>query len=182
MLDQKKLEQQKRFHDRQKQSAKRYKDKQKNQSSLPSKVATQKKKSKKIKLPSRSKLVRKLDSVFSQYIRLANVDDNGNCVCVTCWQSGHYKTMQNWHFISRWNYKYRRDESNCHVQCYVCNILKKWNYMFYTRFMQRRLWEIRVDEMMADKELIKIWTPRLVELIEQYSNMVQAFKIKKGIE
>lgn len=134
---------------------------------------------KKIKKPSRSKLVHKLDSIFSQYVRLLNITSDWKCVCVTCGAIDHRKNMQNWHFISRWNYKYRWDEKNCHVQCYVCNILKKWNYMFYTRFMQKRIGEIQVDKMMEDKELIKIPTPILQEMIDKYSAIVEKLKEKE---
>lgn len=134
---------------------------------------------KKAKKPSRSKLVRKLDSVFSQYVRLLNITPDWKSTCVTCGAIDHRKNMQNGHFISRGNYKYRWDEKNCHTQCYVCNILKKWNYMFYTRFMQRKLWELLVDQMMADKELIKIPTPVLQEMIDKYTEIVEKLKEKE---
>ncbi len=34
--------------------------------------------------PSRSKIVKKLDAIFSQYIRLKDADHNGDVSCFTC--------------------------------------------------------------------------------------------------
>ena len=43
------------------------------------------------KKPTRSKLVKKLDVIFSQYIRLSNSNSRGYCKCVTCGKEGHWK-------------------------------------------------------------------------------------------
>ena len=51
----------------------------------------------KIKKPTRSKLVKKLDTVFSQYIRLKDSKD-GIGTCVTCGKQDHWKNLQAGHF------------------------------------------------------------------------------------
>ena len=49
--------------------------------------------------PSRSKIVKKLDAIFSQYIRLKDADHNGDVTCFTCGKVSHYKKgMQCGHF------------------------------------------------------------------------------------
>ena len=71
------------------------------------------------KKPTRSKLIKKLDTVFSQYVRLSNADDRGYCTCVTCGKKGQMEDRRNnqaGHFISRANYSTRWDERNVKPQ------------------------------------------------------------------
>lgn len=90
------------------------------------------------------------DRVFSEYIRLKESKD-GICKCVTCWAEMPYTEIQNWHFISRGNMKYRFSEENCHPQCYKCNCILSGNYQRYTMYMIDKYWMDKVQEMMDDK-------------------------------
>ena len=64
--------------------------------------------------PSRSKIVKKLDAIFSQYIRLKDADHKGDVTCFTCGKVSHYKKgIQNGHFQSRRFMSTRYDEKNC---------------------------------------------------------------------
>lgn len=101
----------------------------------------------KTKKKTRGQLVKVLDSRFSKYIRLLYSDKKWLCKCVTCWTVDHFKKMQNWHFITRANHKYRRDEKNCHVQCMRCNIYLSGNYKSYTLYMINRYWFEWVTEI-----------------------------------
>jgi len=62
---------------------------------MPSKTIPKSKKK-----PSRGKLVKKLDAVFSQYIRLKD-SVGGYATCFTCGKKDHWKKLQNGHFQSR---------------------------------------------------------------------------------
>lgn len=130
-------------------------------------------KTKKKKKPSRSKLVHKLDSIFSQYIRIYNSDLKWMVQCYTCGDVKHYKEMQNWHFVSRGHYKYRWDENNCKPQCYKCNCILWWNYKTYTSRMIDEQWKGRIDMMIKDQQIVKISTPRIVEQIDFYTEIVE---------
>lgn len=90
------------------------------------------------------------DRVFSEYIRLKESKD-GICKCVTCWAEMPYTEIQNGHFISRGNMKYRFSEENCHPQCYKCNCILSGNYQRYTMYMIDKYWMDKVQEMMDDK-------------------------------
>lgn len=166
---------------KEKKKAERIENKKKSQLSLKPKVKSKPKKvrlakttkPKKKKKPTRWKLVKKLDSIFSQYIRLVSADKNGICTCITCGERMHRKNIQNWHYLTRWNYKYRRSEENCYSQCYVCNVLKNWNYKEYTLAMIRKHWQLKVEQMINDKELVKVSTPRIEEQIEHYTKIVK---------
>jgi len=144
----------------------------------PKKVVTIKKR--KIKTKSRSQLVKELDAIFSRYIRLRDANDNWICTCITCWDRKPRKEMHNTHFISRSNYKYRRSVVNCWAGCYKCNVILHWNYISYTLVMVKKYGEGIVREMQEDKELIKISTPEIREMIEKYKYEVELLmKVKK---
>ena len=130
-----------------------------------------KKLKKKTKLISRGKLIKLLDSIFSRYVRLLK-STKGHCICKTCNSTVDWKNIQNWHFVSRKNYKYRWDINNCFPQCYVCNVLKHWNYQIYTLKMIEMYGKEKVEEILNDKELVKISTPEIKEKIEYYTKEV----------
>lgn len=117
---------------------------------------------------SRSKLIKKLDTIFSIYIRLRDCDKKWVVICPLCWARIPWKKSQNMHFISRWVLKYRYDENNCHAGCYRCNVILNWNYIKYTRWMQNKFWVKEVDKMINDKQIFKIRTPEVEEMIEEY--------------
>lgn len=129
-------------------------------------------KPKKVKKKTRWQLIKELDTLFSRYIRQKN-SINWMCKCITCWKLYQIKEIQNWHFITRWNYKYRRDEINCHPQCVVCNIFLRWNYIAYTLRMINKYWKEKVEEMQNDKELVKISTSRIYEMIDFYKSKLK---------
>lgn len=134
------------------------------------------------KKPTRWKLVKKLDSVFSQYIRLKYSNPKWFVVCYTCWDIHHWKEIQNWHFLSRANYKYRRDEENCRPQCVKCNIFHSWNYKEYTLKMIDNLGREKVDEMLSDKKLVKITTAEIQDKITFYGIAVEEQLLRLGIK
>lgn len=139
---------------------------------IPKKQQGEKVPKEKKKKPSRWKLVKKLDAIFSRYIRL-RYTAKWLCMCVTCKESKRPEEMQNWHYITRGNYKYRRHEANCHPQCYKCNCILNWNYKQYTLYMIDRYGRVGVQSMIEDKELIKIKTYEIEEMIQKYTQLVK---------
>lgn len=69
----------------------------------------------------RQKLIKKIDRIFSEYIRLKHADHSGNCKCITCGKTFHYKNIDAGHFVSRRFLIVRFDELNVHPQCKYCN-------------------------------------------------------------
>ena len=47
--------------------------------------------------------------------------------------------------------------------------------------MQRKYWEILIDEMINDKQIIKIATSSLQEMIEKYQVLVDELRVEKGL-
>lgn len=108
------------------------------------------------------------DKVFSQYIRLKGANRSGVCVCITCWKRFFWKKIQNGHYRSRWDNKYRFDETNCHPQCERCNIHLSWNYRNYHKYMVDRYWEEVEEKIRNDKESVKYKQQRYEEHILEW--------------
>ena len=133
-------------------------------------------KTKKQKTISRWKLVKQADSVFSTYIRLRDSDKKGMVTCPLCWAKLPWKKSQNMHFIGRACRYYRYDEINCHAWCMRCNVMLNWNYIEYTRYMQKTYWIEYVDNMIAEsKKIHKFWKPELLQVIDTYSEKIIKF-------
>lgn len=62
-----------------------------------------------------------------------------------------------------------------------CNVILHGNYIVYTRRMQRKYGEILVDEMINDKQIMKISTSSLQEMIAHYQSMVDELRAEKGL-
>ena len=122
------------------------------------------------KKPTRSKLVKKLDVVFSQYIRLSNADKNGYCTCVTCSKKFHWKEIQAGHFMSRKHYSIRWDERNVKPQCVACNVYRAGEQYKYSLYLGNKLSQKLLDE---SRELRKFTNIELEEMITDYSERVK---------
>ena len=125
------------------------------------------------KKPTRSKLVKKLDVVFSQYIRLSSADSRGMCTCVTCGRQYHWKNIQAGHFMSRKHYSTRWDENNVFAQCCSCNMFKQGEQYKYSLFLGS---ELANDLYLKSKELKKFSTTDLERMIDKYTTKLKTFQ------
>jgi hypothetical protein len=113
-------------------------------------------------------LKKKLDKVFSEYIRRSN-SNFGLAMCVTCGVEKPWKELQNGHYISRGNSVLRYDERNCHVQCAGCNVFKNGNYPKYALFMIDRYGVGILKQLETEAKEIKRWkVPELEAMIADY--------------
>ncbi len=124
------------------------------------------------KKPTRSKVVKKLDVVFSQYIRLSNADKNGICTCVTCGKKYHWKQIQAGHFMSRKHYSTRWVEDNVKPQCYGCNVMQQGQQYRFSKYLGNNLSEELYNK---SKEVVKFTTDELQDKITYYSERVKKF-------
>lgn len=81
-------------------------------------------KTKKPKKSDRQRLINKLDTIFSEYVRLRDSDQNGICKCITCGEFKHWREMDAGHFVTRENMGTRWEEENVNAQCQQCNRFK----------------------------------------------------------
>lgn len=121
---------------------------------------------------SRSKLVKKLDTVFSKYIRISSADKNGYCTCVTCGVVKHWKEIQAGHFMSRKHYSTRWDEDNVKIQCVSCNVFRYGEQFLFSKYLGNKLSE---DLLAKSRNIIKFTNVELEEMISQYSNKLKVY-------
>lgn len=125
------------------------------------------------KKPTRTKLVRKLDMVFSRYIRLRATDHKGYCECVTCGKKDHWKQMQAGHFMSRKHYSTRWDEDNVAVQCVACNVYRAGEQYKYSLYLGSEKAEMLHQK---SKEIQKFSSVELEEMINKYQELVKVLE------
>lgn len=128
---------------------------------------------KKRKRPTVSKLKKKLDKIFSIYIRKR---DKG--ICFTCFKADDWKYMQAGHYISRNHNSLRYDERNVHCQCRGCNIFKHGNMDVYALRLQQEYGNNIFIEFNQRKNFLKSFTcDDLESLIKYYIKKIK----KEGI-
>jgi hypothetical protein len=120
------------------------------------------------KKPTRSKLVKKLDILFSQFVRVSNTDKNGYCICVTCGKKGHWKdgSIQAGHFMSRKHYSTRWDIRNVKPQCVGCNMFKSGEQYKYSIYLGS---ELANELYLQSNKIVKFSNDDLQEMIDRYS-------------
>mgnify|MGYP002638050168 CR=1 FL=1 len=124
------------------------------------------------KKPTRSKLVKKLDTVFSLWVRQSNADKNNMCTCVTCQKQFHWKEIQAGHFMSRKHYSIRWDERNVKPQCVACNVYRAGEQYIYSLYLGNNLSEQLLKE---SRELRKFTNNELEEMISDYSEKLKKY-------
>lgn len=126
------------------------------------------------KKPTKSKLVKKLDVVFSQWVRMSNADHKGFCKCVTCGRSYHWKQIQAGHFMSRKHYSTRWDEDNVKPQCKACNVFNQGEQYKYSIHLGQELSESLLSK---SRQIQKFTTADIEYLIELYSDRLKKISI-----
>lgn len=120
---------------------------------------------------SRSKIVKKLDSIFSKYIRQRNAI-NGVAECFTCGKKDDWKKLQCGHFQSRRFYATRWDETNCQVQCAGCNVFRYGEQFKFSVNLDNRFGNGTSARLETKaKEILKISTPELEDMIKKYQEL-----------
>ena len=124
------------------------------------------------KKPSRSKVIKQLDAVFSQYIRQRDAV-NEIATCFTCGKRDHWKRLQNGHFQSRKHYSTRWDETNCQVQCAGCNVFKYGEQFIFGQNLDIKYGLGTSNDLyIKAKKTVKISTVELQEMIKDYKSFV----------
>jgi hypothetical protein len=125
-----------------------------------------------MKKPSRKNIIKRLDSVFSQYIRLRYAE-NEIAECYTCRKKDHYKKLQCGHFMSRKHYATRWDEDNCEVQCYSCNVMRYGEqYKFGLRLAKEKGVDLPEQLLKKTRETVKFTDIDLLEKIEYFKDKI----------
>ncbi len=122
--------------------------------------------------PKRKNLIKKLDAVFSKYIRLRDADQEGYCRCATCGEKHHWTKIQAGHFISRKHYATRWDERNVHAQCVACNVFRYGEQYKYSLYLGDNLSKELYDKSLGVAKFTDI---EIIEMIEEYNEKSKDF-------
>jgi hypothetical protein len=128
-------------------------------------------------------LVKKLDKVFSLFVRLIHADKDGMVTCYTSGKRLHFKEAHAGHFLSRKFYVTRWDEKNVKVQSYAENIHSKGNPIEFQRRLENEFGR-EVIAKLIDKKYspYKLQRIELQMMIEDYTVKVNELKTKLRIE
>ena len=128
---------------------------------------------KKSKTNYRSFYVKKLDAIFSKYIR-RRFAENDISECYTCGKTDHWKNLQCGHFMSRRFYSTRWDDKNCQVQCKGCNVFRYGEQFKFSVHLNKEYGEGTAEMLEYNsKQLLKISMPQLKLLILKYEELVK---------
>ena len=121
-----------------------------------------------------SKLKKKLDTLFSQYIRQRNADHLGRVKCFTCGVKKHWKEQQAGHFQSRSHHSTRWDEVNVQVQCVKCNMFRQGEQYKFGLYLDQRFGEGTAEELeIRSKTIVKLNRVDYEEAIERYKQKIR---------
>jgi hypothetical protein len=129
-----------------------------------------------------AKTKQKLDSIFSQYIRLRGCNEEGWGECYTCGRLRHYKEVDCGHFITRAKLNTRWMEENCQFQCKQCNMNGGQQYVFGKK-LDEQYGEGTAERILQLSNKTKKWSvPELEEMCRHYRKRVNEIKAQRGLE
>lgn len=121
------------------------------------------------------KLIKKLDTHFSKFIRARDSKD-GMFYCCSCGQLKPYASADAGHFINRRWMATRWREDNVHAQCSSCNRFDEGNASGYALFMLKKYGQAHVEYLQALKNNGYKYTDFEVELlIKEYKQKVKDY-------
>ena len=116
-----------------------------------------------------SKLKKKLDKIFSEYIRRRYANHDNTVSCFTCLVVKHWKEQQAGHFQSRRHLATRWDEKNVQVQCIKCNMFNQGEQYKFGYYLDNTYGDGTSKELeQRAKTIVKLTRVDYEEAIEFY--------------
>lgn len=131
--------------------------------------------------PSLASLTRKLDVIFSKFIRLRDsaAFNHTHFKCISCGQIKPFEQMDAGHFMGRIHKATRWDEDNVHGECRACNRMSADHIVYYQRNLVQKIGQGRVDLLLAKARQSKKWSAwELEQLIKHYQQEVDKMQGK----
>ena len=136
-----------------------------------------------VKTKRKPNLVKKLDKVFSLYIRLRDVMPSGYTRCIACGRIKPFDETDCGHYHSRTHMSTRYDEDNCHAECRFCNRMSSEHLIGYRENLIRKIGQHRVDLLTVKASSAKHYLDcELEEMIKHYTAEVKKLSSLKGIK
>ena len=123
-----------------------------------------------------SKLKKKLDKLFSEYIRRRDSDFKGNCKCISCGKEAPAfgGSIHAGHLFSRRYLSTRYDEKNVNAQCNYCNTFLNGNQIKAARGVEKKWGKGTVKEL-EDRIHVTVKLTR-VDYLEAIENIKRKIK------
>ena len=131
------------------------------------------------KKPSTASLIKKLDRVFSEYVRLRDSKPFGYkyARCISCNQIKPVTQFDAGHFIGRTHMATRFDENNVWCECRACNRFSPDHMIYYQRNLVQKIGQDKVDLLIARGKQTKKYSPWELEiLIRHYQEEINRMK------
>lgn len=134
-----------------------------------------------VKVQRRTDYIKKLDKVFSEYIRLRD-SMGGYFRCISCGKIKPYEQADCGHFFSRKHMATRFDEDNCHAECRSCNRFSADHLIGYRKNLVVKIGQGRFDLLDFKASQMKKWSDfELKALIGHYKSLIIQLKKEKGL-
>lgn len=132
---------------------------------------------------SKRQLIKKLDIIFSEWVKLVERTPMGTWVCVTCGtMHTDRKQIQAGHFIPRGYYATRWDPMNVHTQCRRCNGMRAGEWLRYEVYLKDRYGAESIEHMKL-RALVagqhQLAREEIIMLIEMYSRSVEELEARE---
>jgi hypothetical protein len=121
----------------------------------------------------RSTLVRKLDTIFSEYIRKKNADKKGYVKCITSDKKYHFTEVDAGHFISRKEMSTRWNEDNVWPQSRFDNRFRYGRQYVYSLALEKKKQGLPKHLYKLSKKTVKYSLADLQEMIEKYKKLLE---------
>ena len=121
-----------------------------------------------MKNPKRSTLIKKLDKIFSEYIRKRDADKKGYVKCITSGKKYHYTEVDAGHFISRKEMATRWHEDNVYAQSRYDNRYRYGKQYEYSLALEKKKKGLPKHLYNLSKETVKYSITDLQNLIDKY--------------
>ena len=125
----------------------------------------------------------KLDKIFSQFIRLRAVNDEGYGQCFTCGRLRFYKNADAGHFMVRQKMPTRFDIQNVQFQCKRCNGFEGGAQYEFALKLDEVYGEGTADRLVRlSNETKRFSVHELEALYKIYKEKVDELRKSKGLE
>lgn len=122
----------------------------------------------------RKTLERKLDKVFSEYIRRRDTLDGELGKCITCGKWDHWKNFDCGHFITRARKLTRWNEKNANGQCKYCNRFRDGEQYKHGLSLDKKWGKGTANIMIKlSNETVKWSLHELEVMIEDYKQRIE---------
>jgi len=131
--------------------------------------------------PTVAKLKKKLDAIYSRWLRITHADSKGYETCYTCGVRKFWGELQAGHYIRRSHNTLRYDPRNVKPQCVSCNLFKNGAPDEFALHLIKDYGATILEDLNNEKYLMKRWTiEEFQDLIDYYEGELKKYTAPTG--